>query len=260
MTDDVAMTTLPATPVRYRFVSVHRIVGFSELRTIPELLTARELPLDLHMTGVSANLTIDPNQALTEIDRGAALGHLMLLGFFSDQRAPVDLLTAIHEKASGYAQERLKKFGAPGVYLVLEARGDVISTQAEVARDLGGAMFAFDAVDKKALIAPYAPLVSAAVAAVALCVDTTSDVANVADGVELTLPDDRPLYSLTFLGRHCDGDCVPSSDGYGCARDRRELGGAYTGRAAALSSSTTGGCIALYQRPTGGLHLRVGGT
>ena len=32
MTDVVEMTYFPATPVQHRFVSVHRIVGFSELR------------------------------------------------------------------------------------------------------------------------------------------------------------------------------------------------------------------------------------
>lgn len=68
----------------------------------------------------------------------------------------------------------------------------------EIARDLGAAVFAFDAVDRTALKAKYASLVRAALAAVALSVDTTTDVANVAEGIALTLPDGRPLYSLTM--------------------------------------------------------------
>jgi hypothetical protein len=199
MANDIALIALPATSVTYRFVSVHRIVGFSDLRPTPELLAAREIPLNLGVAGVSATLIFDPNAALSEVDRGAALGQLMLLGF-TGQRAPGDVLNAVHEQAAVYAQERLKKFGAPGVYLVLEARGDLISTPTEVARDLGGALLAFDAVDKTALKAQYAPLVSAAVAAVALSVETTTDVANVADGIALALPDGRQLYSVTMTG------------------------------------------------------------
>jgi hypothetical protein len=197
MADEVALKALPATPITYRFVSVHRIVGFSDLRTTPALQAAREIPLNLGIAGVSATLIVDPNAALSEVDRAAALAHLLLLGF-AGQRAPGDVLNAVHEQAAVYAQERLKKFGAPGVYLVLEARGELISTPTEVARDLDGALFAFDAVDKTAIKARYAPLVSAALAAVALSVDTTTDVANVADGISFTLPDGRQLYSVTM--------------------------------------------------------------
>jgi hypothetical protein len=199
MADETALIALPATPVAYWFVSAHRIVGFSELRTGQELGATRELPLNLGVAGMSAYLTSDPNAALIEIDRGTAVGHLMLLGF-GGHRTPGDVLKAVNEQAAGYAQERLKKFATPGVYLVLQARGELVTAPTEIARDLGGALFAFDAVDKKALRAQYAPLVSAALTAVALTVNTTADVTLVADGIALTLPDGRPLYSVTMTG------------------------------------------------------------
>jgi hypothetical protein len=204
MADDAALTALPATPVNYRFVSVSRIVGFSELRMTPELEVIQSLPLDLGVAGVSATLTVDPNSALTEVDLGAALGHLMMLRAFVGQSPPGDLLQAMRERAAEFARERLKKFGPTGVYLVLEARGKLVSSPTEVARDLGGALLAFDAVDKKTLKAQYAPLVSASLAAVALSANTTTDLAHVADGVVLTLPDARPLYSLTITGSNAN--------------------------------------------------------
>ncbi len=200
MADDTALTALPATLISYRFVSVNRIVGFSELRMTPELEVTQALPPDLGIAGVSATLIVDPNAALTEVDRGAALGHLMMLRAFAGKGPTGDLLQAIRERAEEYARERLKKFGPSGVYLVLESRGEPLSTPTAVARDLGGALLGFDVVDKKALKSQYGALVSAALAAVALSVDTTTDIADVANGIALTLPDGRPLYSLTITG------------------------------------------------------------
>lgn len=197
MTDQISVTALPATPVRYRFVSVHRIVGFSELRQSPDLLTVLDLPLNLDLPEVSAYLTMDPNPPLTEVDRGAAVGHMMLQGF-AGQRTAGDTLAAVHERAADYAKERLKASGIPGVYLVLEGNGNLVTTPTEVARDLGGAILAFDSVDKRALMENFAPLVSAALAGVVLNVDTTSDVSLVSHGISVTLPDGRPLYSVTI--------------------------------------------------------------
>ncbi len=199
MTDDPTTIHLPATSVRYAFVSVHRIVGFSEIRSGSELRVVRDLPLNLGIADVSARLTADFSADLMEVDRRAALAHLMLLGF-AGQREPGPILEAIHEHAVVLAQERLKKLGPSGVYLVLEARGDVITTPTDIARDLGAALLAFDAVDKKALQKQHEPLMSAALTAVALAVNTTVDVSLVADGVALTLPDGRPLYSITVTG------------------------------------------------------------
>jgi hypothetical protein len=199
MSEETALTALPATPITYRFVSVHRVVGFCALRTTPELLAAQELPLNLGVEGVTASLSIDPSAALTEVDRGTAIGHLMLLGF-QGQRAPADVLKAVHEQAAKYAEERLTTFGASSVYLVLIVRGEIVSTPTEIARDLGDAVYAFDAFDKKALRAQYAPWVSAALTAVALAANTHSDIVRVAEGVAFTLPDGRPLYSVTITG------------------------------------------------------------
>ena len=199
MTEESILTPLPATQVRYRYASVHRIVGFSELRTAPDLATMRELALNLGIPGVSAVLSGDPNTALAAIDRDTAFGHLMLRGLVG-QSPTGHVLESVEATAVQFSQERLKRLGNSGVYLVLDAQGELVSTPAPVARDFGSALLAFDAVDKQALRAQYAPLVSTASAAVSLAVDTTSDVTPVADGVSLTLPDGRPLYSVTFTG------------------------------------------------------------
>jgi hypothetical protein len=160
---------------------------------------ASELPLSLGQQGVSAALTVNPNAALTEVDRGASLGHLMLMGFVG-HTVPEDILRTVHEQAAQNAEARLKRFGPSSVYLVIEAHGAIDTTPTDVARDLGAAMLAFDAIDKRALRTQYEELVKAALTSIALCLDTTPDVAPVTEGTALILPDGRPLYSVTITG------------------------------------------------------------
>lgn len=180
---------LPATKLRYRFVSVHRIVGLSAL---PE---GKDLPLRLDYPGAQATLTLDPNPPLAPIDRGTALGYLMLMGFQGHSAGP-DILLAVEGLREERARERLERFPA-AVFLVIEARGTVTSIPADAARDLKDAILAFDAVDKEALKRTHQPLANAALTAMVLTLNTSSDVAAVLDGVELALPDGRPLYSFT---------------------------------------------------------------
>jgi hypothetical protein len=86
------------------------------------------------------------------------------------------------------------------VYLVVEVTNETDTQPADVSRDFGDAILVFDAVDKKSIRAKCRQLVSAALAATALAVTTTSDLVKVQDGVELVLPDGRPLHSVTFSG------------------------------------------------------------
>jgi hypothetical protein len=212
MTEDATTHHLPATPVHFRFVSVHRIVGFSGLRTGRELSAVTDLPLQLGVEGVTARLTTDFSESLLEVDRGAAVAKLMLLGF-AGNRSPGSKIEAVEEHARAHANERVKKLGPSGVYLVVEVRGNLVTTPTDVARDLGAVVFAFDAVDKKELKARHEPLVSTALTAIALAVDTTTNVSLVADGVALTLSDGRPLYSLTFTAGNLSATVArPASD------------------------------------------------
>lgn len=197
MAGDDAVTALPATPVQYRFVSVHRVAGFSQLHTGQGGAGERSRPLRMQHGEVTAALVSDPNAPLLEVDRGTALRLLMLMGF-AGQRAPADMLKVIDEKAHEFAQERLKKFGPSGVYVVIEARGEIVTMPTDISRDLGGAVLAFDAVDKKALRARYQPAVTSVLTGVALGSGASIDVTAVAEDVALTLPDGRPLYSVTM--------------------------------------------------------------
>jgi hypothetical protein len=58
MTDESSVIELPPTPIRYSFVSVHRIVGFSAP------IGGSDLTLALQTPGASARITVDPNTAL----------------------------------------------------------------------------------------------------------------------------------------------------------------------------------------------------
>jgi hypothetical protein len=95
------------------------------------------------------------------------------------------------------AKERIKDYPL-GVYLVVEARGEQMSAPTDHARHLGDAVFGFDAIDKREIIARHQPLVNAAVTALIVKLNISADVTRILEGVELTLPDGRPLYSFTF--------------------------------------------------------------
>lgn len=136
-----------------------------------------------------------PNPALAAVDRGAFLGRLMLSGFEGKVSAS-EILARIEELRTERAAERIK--GYPNlVYLVVEAYGDVTSAPKQDVRDLGTAVFGFSVVDKAAITARFQSLVNAAITAFLLKGNIATEAMHVLDGVELTLPDGRPLYSFT---------------------------------------------------------------
>lgn len=192
MSDEVALVPLAATSVRYRYVSVHRIVGFSALAD------GRNLVLNLSLPDTSAYLTADPNASLAEVDHGTAVADLIFRAAFRGQARDGSYLETVQNRGKQLAQERAKQLGSTGVYFVLETRGNLQTVGTEVARDLGGAVLAFDAVNKAAIVADHQPLVSAALSALSIIVDTSSDIIKVTDGISFELPDGRPLYSVTM--------------------------------------------------------------
>jgi hypothetical protein len=173
------------------------VAGFSQLHTGKGGAGEQRCPIRAEHCEVIGALVSDPNAPLLEVDRGTALRLLMLMGF-AGRRDPADILKVIHQKAEEFAQERLKKLGPLGVYMVIEATGDIVTTPTDIARDLGGAMLAFDAVDKKVLRARYQPAVTSFLTGVALGMDANIDITAVAEDVVITLPDGRPLYSVTM--------------------------------------------------------------
>lgn len=193
MTEEPPVIPLEAVPVRYRFVSAHRVVGLSAL---PE---NRDLALNLGKAHVTARLTLDPNTTLAAVDRGAALAYLIFSAVFQGKDSGPNILAAVETEVAQRASKRREAF-PNAVFLLLEAIGQVTSTPTEVARDLKEAVLAFDAIDKAAIQTAHQPLVSAALAAMALNLHTSADIIQLSEGVELTLPDGRPLYSLSIRG------------------------------------------------------------
>jgi len=190
MNDAAVVSQLPAMPVQYEFVSVHRLVGFSYL---PD---EREIAIDIGRADVAVSLVGNPNQLLAQLDRSTAVGELMLRAFVG-QTVGADILKAVDQRATEYATERAKQHGVPGVFLVLRAFGEIVSQETGISRDLGGAVLAFDAVDKEELKHVHQRLVTAALTAAVLAVDQASaDLVKVTEGAFFTFSDGRPLYSM----------------------------------------------------------------
>ena len=213
------MGTLSVQPVKYEFISVHHIVGFS---TLPN---NGDLPIVTGQDDVVASLVADPNPTLAPLDRDTALRGLMLGQIFG-QGVEEDLLRTADERAAVSAIERTKRFRIPGVFLVIRAVGGT-ETQACNAALLERAVIGFDAVDKATLKQRYQPVVAALLTATVLVIDTNSaDLDTVAEEISLTLQDGRALYSMTLQGgtaRATTARAVKESDAVSIGTETRRL-------------------------------------
>jgi phospholipid N-methyltransferase len=190
MAAENTVVPLAAARLRYRFVSISQIVGFSDLRE------AKDLELPLGLDNARAFLTLDPSSSVASIDRCTGLAYLAFNGFEGKTTAP-EILADLERQRQRIVAERAKSFPA-AVFLIVETHGIITSKATDVSRDLGDAVFAFDAVDKSALIAAHQPQVNAIVCSLLLVINTSTDIVRVLEGIAFTLPDNRPLYTISI--------------------------------------------------------------
>lgn len=197
--DAVALTQLPPSTVKYRFISIHRIGAFNRVPRSLDGSSQQQCAIDLDVADAKAFLTQDASAAWLAIDRNTAVGCHLLFGSDVKQNA-TSFLGAIEAKAIEIAANRQAKLPRASVFLVIEAVGEIATPELHPVRDLGDAVVALDAVDKEALCAQNQNLVETVVSSVALSIGRYADIELLVDGVTLTLPDGRPLYSATFTG------------------------------------------------------------
>jgi hypothetical protein len=173
--------------LRFHFVSVHRLDGVSECGE--SLLLERP----------DARVTVTPEreQFLTKLDLASAISHCLLRGIFSQDTVRFD-----EERAriiDGLVEERAKRFGSQGTYIVVRAWGLVAGDPNAKWGKSGAFEFGFDVVDKDAIASKYRVLVESAMAAVlaVLPLGAQKQVSRVAEGVWFELPDGLPLFSFS---------------------------------------------------------------
>ncbi len=141
-------------------------------------------------------LTNTPDPLLLDIDRGTALGRLMLRGFVGkrgDEEFPVALNAEIEEIKT----ERNKKRGSHPV-MIVEAFGDIETEITRPFREHEDFIVTFDCVHKKEVARNHKSEIEAMKLAVALESDPPSNFTSLEDGIHLINEEGKTIYSISF--------------------------------------------------------------
>lgn len=141
-------------------------------------------------------LTNNPDILLADIDRGSALGRLMLKGLVG-QRGAADFSVALEAEIEEIKAERAKKVGSQAV-LVVEADGEIDAALKEPLREHEGFIVTFDAVNKQAVARIHQAEIEAMKLAVAFESEAPSRFASLGEGTYLTNEAGKIVYSISF--------------------------------------------------------------
>lgn len=141
-------------------------------------------------------LTPNPDIELANLDRGNAVGHLMLKGMFA-QSGDADFPTALAAAVEDIKAERTKKIDGHAI-LIVEANGVVEASVTGPSREHDGFVVAFDVIDKSTLIRTHSHEVESMKLALAFESDPPSRFSTLTEGVYLTDATGRLVYSITF--------------------------------------------------------------
>ena len=141
-------------------------------------------------------LTNNSDPLLLEIDRGTALGRLMLKGF-AGQRGITDFSIALNAEIEAIKAERAKKVGSQPV-LIVEASGEIEADITRPFREHEGFIVTFDCVNKNIVARTHKREFEAMKLALALESEQPSRFAALGDGVLLTNEEGKTIYSISF--------------------------------------------------------------
>jgi hypothetical protein len=176
--------------MRYSYSAAWSVIGGISLPTDRE-------PIELCCSkSCRFVLTRDPDSLLGNIERGAAVGRLMLKGLVG-QRGTAEFPIALEAEIEEIKAERKKKTGA-NVVLVVEAYGEIDATIHRPAHELEGFVVTFDAVDKQAVRRAHQPEIDAMKSAVAFDSEVPSRFAALSEGTYLTDEGGKIVYSISF--------------------------------------------------------------
>jgi len=151
-------------------------------------------------------LTNSPDILLADIDRGSAVGRLMLKGLVG-QAGTANFADALEAEVDEIKAERAKSVGAQTV-LVVEANGEIDAAINEPFREHEDFIVTFDAVNKQAVARIHQSEIQAMKLAVAFESETPSRFASLGEGTYLTNEAGKIVYSISFT---MSGDLTVSS-------------------------------------------------
>jgi hypothetical protein len=143
-------------------------------------------------------LTRDPDSLLGNVERGAALGRLMLKGLFG-QRGTAEFPVALEAEIEEIKAERKKKTGVYPV-LVVETHGEIDAAIHKPVQELEEFIVTFDAVDKEAARRAHQSEIEAMKLAVGLESEVPLRFAALSEGTYLTDEAGKIIYSINISG------------------------------------------------------------
>lgn len=141
-------------------------------------------------------LTNNPDILFANIDRGTAVGRLMLKGLVGQRNAD-DFPVALEAEIGEIKAERAKKIGSQAV-LIVETNGEIDAEIKEPFREHEGFVVTFDAVNKQAVVRIHQAEIEAMKLAVAFESEAPSRFAALGDGTYLVNEVGMIVYSINF--------------------------------------------------------------
>jgi hypothetical protein len=159
---------------------------------------------------------------LVDIDRGVAVGRLMLTGPV-DQPGVDDFAEALASKVADIRAERAKRARMQAI-LVVEASGEIDASITGPYKEHDTFVVTFDAINKQAVARIHQPEVQAMKLAVALENETPSRFSLLSEGTYLTNDTGKIVYSFTFaISGELTVSSALSEDGVNRISDRYAL-------------------------------------
>jgi len=155
-------------------------------------------PIELYRSGsYRFMLTNNPDSLLLDVDRGVALGRLLLFGLVG-QNGPEEFSIALEKHIEEIKAERTNKFGSQPV-LVFEANGEIEPALTSNLREHENYVVTLDAFDKKAVMRNHQAEIESMKLAIAFESEYSSKFAALSEDTFLISETGQIIYSINLL-------------------------------------------------------------
>lgn len=178
--------------MKYRFLSVHKLIGVTRLTERDEEAIIIEYPTLKARVLLTSNI----NEHLFELDRASVIALMMLKGLIG-QGGEGPFEERLTYELSEFRHRREKEIGE-GVFVVFEAEGETDSWNPKTQRELDDFVIAFEAVPKSQIRQKYETTIGGVLASFVLGWDSVCGINKVAEGVYFINEGGKPTYSFGF--------------------------------------------------------------
>jgi hypothetical protein len=177
--------------MRYRYICAYELVGL--VCPQGELQGSR---LQLPGSKATAWLTGDIDVSLIDIDRGGAIGSMLLQGLFNpkDSRSPEERLADAIEGRRKLRQQR----SSAGIYFVLQSEGEIDDFDPQPQTEFAGCIVSIWDTPKDKIKSQFSDSVTALLASFAIFGEPIRSIKKIADGTTFIRKDGLPIHCYQF--------------------------------------------------------------